>query len=63
MRAAESKRRTNAVSLPPPPPTARAFVSASPGSVKFDERLVGRTDGVDAAAAEQRTAADWHGSS
>jgi len=64
MRAAESKRHTNAVSLPPPPPpTARAFVSESPGSVKFDGRLVGRTDGVDAAAAGQRTAADWHGSS
>ena len=66
MRAADGKRRTKAVSLqpaPPPPPTARAFVSESPGSVKFDERLVGRTDGVDAAAAGQRTAADWHDSS
>jgi len=41
-----------AVSLPQPEPPPyirnceKAFVSASSGSVKFDERLVGRTDGV-----------------
>jgi len=33
------------------PQLQSAFVSASPGSVKFDERLVRRTDGVGEASA------------